>query len=157
MGALKNTIPSRTIAAKAALEASPTPCAEKSPSDVPAAPAARLVYPCRPVALRRALRNLAENAVRYGARARLSVERRPGGAAIVVDDDGHGLPPDRIEDAFKPFVRLEESRGVETGGLGLGLAIARSIVQAHGGTLTLTNRPGGALRAEIALPLGADA
>ena len=125
--------------------------------DATAAPSPSLVYACRPVALKRALRNLAENAVRYGARAHLSVERRPGAAVIMVDDDGPGLPPDRIEDAFKPFVRLEVSRSAETGGLGLGLAIARGIVQAYGGKLTLTNRPGGGLRAQIALPLGADA
>ena len=126
-------------------------------ADVAAAPAPSLVYPCRPVAIKRALRNLAENAVRYGVRARLSVESRPGVAALLVDDDGPGLPAGRIEDAFKPFVRLEESRSIETGGLGLGLSIARGIVQAHGGTLTLANREGGGLRAEIELPVGAGA
>jgi len=65
------------------------------------------------------------------------------------------VPPDQIEDAFQPFVRLEPSRSTETGGIGLGLAIARSIVKAHGGTLTLSNRLEGGLRAEIHLPLQA--
>jgi len=110
------------------------------------------LYACRPVALKRALRNLVQNAVRYAGAARVGVERRADAVAIIVDDDGPGMPPDRIEEAFKPFVRLEPSRNIETGGLGLGLSIARSIVNAHGGALTLTNRPEGGLRAEIDLP-----
>lgn len=109
-------------------------------------------YSCRPVALKRAIRNLVENGVRYGGGVRLSVERRADLAVIDIDDQGPGLPPDQIENAFEPFVRLEPSRSVETGGIGLGLSIARSIVRAHGGTLTLTNRPEGGLRAEISLP-----
>lgn len=120
--------------------------------DVRADPAAPLPYPCRPVALKRALRNLVENAVRYGERARIAVRAETGGVTIRVDDDGPGLPADQVDEAFKPFVRLEASRSRETGGLGLGLAIARSIVQAHGGTLSLANRPGGGLRAQIELP-----
>lgn len=107
---------------------------------------------CRPVALRRALRNLIENAVRYGLRARVAVAREGTAAAIRVEDDGPGLPPDRIEDAFRPFVRLEASRNAETGGIGLGLAIARSIVKAHAGKLTLSNLPAGGLSAEIRIP-----
>jgi signal transduction histidine kinase len=122
---------------------------------VVAAPSPALVYPCRPVAIKRALRNLIENAVRYGGGARVRVENRRDGVAILVEDDGPGLPAEQVEDAFQPFVRLEPSRSAETGGLGLGLAIARSIVKAHGGTLTLANRPEGGLRAEIALPRGA--
>lgn len=108
---------------------------------------------CRPVALRRALRNLVDNALRYGQRARVSTARpQPDQVVIRVDDAGPGLPETLLEDAFKPFVRLEPSRSTETGGMGLGLAIARSIVKAHGGELTLANRPGGGLRAEILLP-----
>ncbi|MFG1378422.1 ATP-binding protein [Xanthobacter autotrophicus] len=109
--------------------------------------------PCRPVALRRALRNLLDNAVRYGHSARVSVlEPGPGTVTIRVEDAGTGLAEDLIEEAFKPFVRLEPSRSTETGGMGLGLAIARSIVKAHGGELTLANRPGGGLKAEMILP-----
>ena len=74
-----------------------------------------------------------------------------------MDDDGPGLPEDRLEEAFEPFVRLEPSRSAETGGIGLGLAIARSIVKAHGGELTLANRAGGGLRAEITLPTAGNA
>jgi signal transduction histidine kinase len=122
-------------------------------ADVVLTPFPSLIYPCRPVALKRALRNLVENAVRYGGNARVSALCRQGTVTIAVEDDGPGLPPDRIEDAFQPFVRLEPSRSAETGGIGLGLAIARSIVRAHGGSLILVNRPEGGLRAEIHLPL----
>ncbi|MFG1375095.1 ATP-binding protein [Xanthobacter oligotrophicus] len=122
-------------------------------ADVHVMPGPALVYACRPVALKRALRNLVENAVRYGGGARLSVAGHGTAAVqITVADDGPGLPPDRIEDAFLPFVRLEPSRSSETGGIGLGLAIARSIVKAHGGTLSLVNRPERGLSAEIRLP-----
>ncbi|MEJ1160595.1 ATP-binding protein [Prosthecomicrobium sp. N25] len=108
---------------------------------------------CRPVALRRALRNLVDNALRYGKTARIRLERAPDGAvSVTVEDDGPGLPEDRIEDAFQPFVRLDASRNPETGGIGLGLAIARSIVRAHGGSLTLANRPAGGLAAVVRLP-----
>lgn len=108
----------------------------------------------RPVSLRRALRNLVENAVRYGERARVRLEARPDEILIAVDDDGPGIPPDRLDDVFEPFVRLETSRSADTGGVGLGLATARSIVRAHGGDLTLANRDGGGLTATIRLPKG---
>ncbi len=120
--------------------------------EVEIAPTRPHPYACRPVALKRALRNLVENAVRYGGGARMSVEERGDGIAIVVEDDGPGVPADQVEIAFQPFVRLEPSRNLETGGLGLGLAIARTIVQAHAGRLTLANRREGSLRAEIILP-----
>ena len=122
-------------------------------ADVTATQLESLRLSCRPVALRRALRNLVENAVRYGERARLSVTREGSQAVIRVDDDGPGIPPERQADIFKPFVRLEPSRNSATGGLGLGLAIAQGIVQAHGGSLTLTNLPGRGTRAEIRLDL----
>lgn len=115
----------------------------------------RLPYPCRPTALRRAVANLVENAVRYGDRARIALAATPEGPRITVDDDGPGIPPERIEDVYKPFVRLETSRSRETGGSGLGLSIARSIVLAHGGELSLANRREGGLRAEIRLPAAA--
>jgi signal transduction histidine kinase len=124
-----------------------------SGANVVVAPFPPLTYACRPVALKRSLRNLIENAVRYGGNARVSAVTYQGTVTIAVEDDGPGVPPDQIEDAFQPFVRLEPSRSTETGGIGLGLAIARSIVKAHGGTATLVNRPEGGLRAEIHLPL----
>jgi len=128
-----------------------------SGADVEIASGAPFPLACRPVALKRALRNVIENAVRYGGCARISLTRpaTPSGSeavAIRIDDDGPGLPADQMEDAFKPFVRLEASRNAATGGIGLGLSIARSIVRAHGGELTLENRPDGGLRAQIVLP-----
>ncbi len=112
----------------------------------------RLPYPCRPTALRRAFSNLIENAVRYGDRARVALAATPDGPLITIDDDGPGIPADRIEEVYKPFVRLETSRNRETGGTGLGLSIARSIILAHGGELTLSNRKEGGLHVEIRLP-----
>lgn len=110
----------------------------------------------RQVSLRRALRNLVENAVRYGLRARVRLERLPHAVVIAVDDDGPGIPEDKMEEVFAPFTRLETSRNLETGGVGLGLATARSIIRAHGGELTLANRPGGGLTAAIHLPVAAE-
>lgn len=132
-----------------------TDCVEEfrlAGADVETANLAAVTYSCRPVALKRALRNLIENAVRYGKEARVSVADEADCVALAVADAGPGLPEDRMDEAFQPFVRLEPSRNTETGGLGLGLAIARSIVQAHGGTLTLENRPEGGLVATIRLP-----
>lgn len=112
----------------------------------------KLEMPLRPVSLRRALRNLVENAIRYGISARIHVAATPTEAIITVDDDGPGIPPDRLEEVFEPFVRLETSRNLDTGGVGLGLSTARSIVRRHGGDLTLANRTEGGLRATIRLP-----
>jgi signal transduction histidine kinase len=121
--------------------------------DVVVATSPPLSHVCRPVSLKRAVRNLMENAVRYGGGARVSVNRDREAVIIAVEDDGPGVPEDMVEEAFKPFVRLEASRSMETGGMGLGLAIARSIVKAHGGVLKLINLPQGGLKAEIRLPL----
>ncbi|NLH79391.1 MAG: two-component sensor histidine kinase, partial [Phyllobacteriaceae bacterium] len=116
-----------------------------------AAPSA-VPFEGRPVALKRALRNVVENAVRYGGGARAIITDTPEAVEIAIEDDGPGLPGDRLEEAFQPFVRLEPSRSRETGGLGLGLSIARGIVQSHGGTIALANRECGGLRVEIRLP-----
>ena len=116
--------------------------------------AAKTPYACRPTALKRALRNLIENAFTYGKRAGVSLDSAPDGPRIRIEDDGPGIPGADIERVFAPFVRLEESRSRETGGIGLGLAIARSIVRAHGGEVTLENRAEGGLRATLFLPKG---
>jgi signal transduction histidine kinase len=107
---------------------------------------------CRPIALRRALGNLIENAIKYGSSARVSLELEPEKLLILIDDEGPGIPEDRQEDVFQPFHRLEDSRNRETGGTGLGLAVARTIVRAHGGDIRLTNRATGGLRVELRLP-----
>jgi signal transduction histidine kinase len=108
---------------------------------------------CRPLALKRGLGNLIDNATLYGDRARVKVEADAEEIRIVIDDDGPGIPAADLERVFEPFVRLENSRSRETGGAGLGLAIARSIFRAHGGDVTLRNRPEGGLRAVASLPV----
>ena len=110
------------------------------------------LYPCRSMSLKRAVRNLIENAVTYGERARVTLARDDQEVRIVIDDAGPGIPEADFERVFAPFVRLEESRSQETGGIGLGMAIARSIVRGHGGDITLANRPEGGLRVTIHLP-----
>jgi signal transduction histidine kinase len=114
----------------------------------------RIVLPCRPVALKRALRNLIENGIRYGDGVAVHAATSAGEAVIRISDKGPGIPEDRLKDVFEPFVRLEESRSEETGGIGLGLAITRSIIHAHGGRIELRNRPEGGLEADVRLPLG---
>ncbi|MBW6506868.1 MAG: HAMP domain-containing protein [Rhodobacteraceae bacterium] len=119
------------------------------------APAAPVIATVRPNALNRALRNLIDNAIRYGDAAQISLVREPGAARITIADSGPGLPEDQLQAVFEPFVRFETSRSRDTGGAGLGLAIARTIVQAHGGEVTLQNRPDGGLQAVVRLPLAA--
>lgn len=112
----------------------------------------RISYRCRPEALRRAIRNLIENAVRYGERARVRLVTGTESIEIVVEDDGPGIPEAAAEQVFAPFFRLEHSRNRETGGVGLGLSIARTIARHHGGDILLSNQKNG-LRAIITLPL----
>ena len=112
-------------------------------------------YPGRPLALRRCLANLVENAIRYGERAAISVEEGAGEVIIRILDRGPGIPEQELERAFEPFFRGEASRSRETGGTGLGLGIARNIARAHGGELVLRNRPGGGLEAILSLPRAA--
>jgi signal transduction histidine kinase len=107
----------------------------------------------RPNAMRRALRNVIENAIRYGGGATVGWHRQGDTLVLTVEDDGPGIPQDKLEKVFDPFYRIEESRSLETGGHGLGLSIARTIVQAHGGDITLENRETGGLRAAVSIPL----
>jgi signal transduction histidine kinase len=109
----------------------------------------------RPQAFKRALTNLVGNAIKYGDSAfvRLVLPNRPGGnLRIEVADNGPGIPPEDMERVMQPFQRLETSRNRETGGVGLGLPIARDIARAHGGDLTLANRPEGGARVTLTLP-----
>lgn len=107
-------------------------------------------------AIRRALRNVAENAVRYGDIARISLDISDEGVVVRIDDDGPGIPVADRDRVFDPLVRLESSRSKGTGGSGLGLAIARAAVAADGGMITLGSCPGGGARATITLPGGTD-
>jgi signal transduction histidine kinase len=100
----------------------------------------------------RLLRNLIENAVKYGERARLSVELVPSEVVIQVDDDGPGLAAGVIDRLLKPFERLDMSRNSLTGGAGLGLSIAKMIADVHGASLHFQNRRDGGLRTTIRLP-----
>ena len=117
--------------------------------DVAFAPAQATIAPCQPNALRRAARNIIENAVKYGVRAKVSVTHADGRVAIHVDDDGPGVPQDAAERLFEPFVRGDCAG--DKRGFGLGLTLARSIARAHNGELTLTNRDGGGLRATLTI------
>jgi signal transduction histidine kinase len=113
----------------------------------------RLLYPCRANSLKRAVRNLVENAIVHGKSADVSLRGTGAEVSITVDDHGPGIPETDMARVFMPFVRLDEARGEETGGIGLGLAIARSIVRGHGGDIRIGNRREGGLRATIQLPL----
>jgi signal transduction histidine kinase len=112
-------------------------------------------YPGKPQALKRCLRNLLENAVKYGKRAHVVVEDDAAQLRIRIQDEGPGLPPEELEKVLEPFYRTEQSRSRETGGTGLGLTIARNVAEAHGGRLELSNRREGGLEARLSLPRSA--
>ncbi len=114
---------------------------------------ARAAYKCRPTALRRAFTNLIENGAKYGQRAHVRMQANERELVVTIEDDGPGIPEDARESVFRPFYRLEDSRSRDTGGVGLGLAVARTIIRAHGGDVLLRNRSGGGLRAEVQLPV----
>jgi two-component system osmolarity sensor histidine kinase EnvZ len=110
----------------------------------------------RQLSIERALTNLIMNGFHYGKVVTLSAQvagEAPRVLHLTIDDDGPGIAPEKREDAFKPFSRLDDSRNQNIKGVGLGLAIARDIVRGHGGDLTLGESPMGGLRAEITLPL----
>ncbi|MGY6564641.1 MAG: ATP-binding protein [Halomonadaceae bacterium] len=111
----------------------------------------RMKYRCRPDSLRRAIRNLVENAVRYGGEAKVSLRDTTSSIDIVVEDRGPGIPNDMVEKVFAPFVRLETSRSRQTGGSGLGLSIVRAVVRQHGGDISFSNTETG-MQAIISLP-----
>lgn len=107
----------------------------------------------RPVSFRRMLHNLIDNALRYGKRCGIMLRKTVNYCEIVIDDEGPGIPEDKREEVFKPFSRLDASRNLKTAGVGLGLTIARDVVLAHGGNISLEKSPPGGLRVVIRLPL----
>jgi signal transduction histidine kinase len=107
---------------------------------------------CRPNEIRRAVRNLVENAVAYGQKAEVRIADDSENYEVVVEDDGPGIPETDHQRVFEPFVRLESSRNEATGGTGLGLTLVKAIVEGHGGAVVLENRPEGGLRARMRLP-----
>jgi signal transduction histidine kinase len=113
---------------------------------------ASLVVEGRPGALKRALANLIDNALAYAGAALVRLVPSDATIAIHIDDEGPGVPADRLDDVFRPFVRLEGSRSRETGGAGLGLAVARDVARAHGGDVELRNRVPKGLTAILTLP-----
>jgi signal transduction histidine kinase len=115
-------------------------------------PGPRQVAPVQPNLIRRALRNLVDNALAYGRSARISVESDGDCLLVAVRDEGPGIPADQIDKVVEPFYRGEQSRSRTTGGTGLGLAIARAVAESHGGDLRLANDPNGGLVATLVLP-----
>ncbi|MBI1359465.1 MAG: histidine kinase [Alphaproteobacteria bacterium] len=114
-----------------------------------------IVMRVRPLALKRAVSNLANNAADYGGRVRIRVTRDAVSGSILIEDDGPGIPENQHEDAFRPFSRLDAARNQNVSGVGLGLTIARDAARAHGGDVTLGRSDLGGLRATIRLPFGA--
>lgn len=109
---------------------------------------------CRPTALRRAISNLVDNAVKYGGSAAVSLVPEAGRIVIAVEDEGPGIPRGQREKVFEPFYRIGSARNPNTGGVGLGLSVTRSIIWEHGGDITLGNRKGGGLSVRVELPAG---
>jgi two-component system osmolarity sensor histidine kinase EnvZ len=112
-----------------------------------------LVLPMRRAAMKRAVANIVNNATTYGKRAEIAARRVGGNIEIAIDDDGPGIPAAKRTDVFRPFFRLEESRNRETGGVGLGLSIARDVIHGHGGSIVLEDSPLGGLRVRFRLPI----
>lgn len=110
-----------------------------------------LQWSCRPRALKRALTNLIDNALKYGGQAHVVLAAGPSGAEVLVQDNGPGLPEDELQKVFEPFYRVEHSRSRDTGGAGLGLAIVRQIARSHGGDVELSNRAEGGLQARLSM------
>lgn len=111
-----------------------------------------VIYRGRPSALRRALQNLLDNGVKYGGKVEVQLATTPDQVQIQIRDFGPGIPEAQQEEVFKPFTRLDSARNLEDGSIGLGLAIARTLIHQHGGTLLLSNHPQGGLLIRIGLP-----
>ena len=122
--------------------------------DVSFEPSARVAIALRPVLTRRAIRNLIENGLKYGTQVVVRVRADGTDAIVEIDDIGPGLPPEDLARVFESFTRLEGSRNRDTGGAGLGLALARGIVRDQGGDIVLANRSPVGLRATLYLPAG---
>jgi len=121
-------------------------------ADATLLPGASVVLEGDPGALRRMVANLCENALKYGGNVRVDLHHEGDGCLLWIDDDGPGIDPAQREQLLLPFVRGEASRNRDTGGIGLGLAVANGVATAHGGELSLDNRPGGGLRVSVRLP-----
>jgi two-component system osmolarity sensor histidine kinase EnvZ len=112
-----------------------------------------LRLPLRPNAMLRSFTNLLDNAMRFAYRVAVRARRRGNMIEVTIDDDGPGIPVEQREEVFKPFFRLEGSRNPDTGGVGLGMTIARDVVRGHGGDIVLDDSPQGGLRVRVSLPV----
>jgi two-component system osmolarity sensor histidine kinase EnvZ len=126
--------------------------ARRTGAKVDVAAPAPVPFRGRRSALKRAVANLIGNAAAHGQEVQVAVEATPSGISVRVDDDGPGIPPERREEAFRAFNRLDESRNQNAKGVGLGLAIARDAARSHGGDVRLEDSPLGGLRAVLRLP-----
>ena len=127
--------------------------ARRDNADVVVATEGDMNVELRPIAIKRCLTNLVSNALRHGTKVELRAVRGRTSVEIIVDDDGPGIPEARREDVFRPFLRLDESRNVDTGGVCLGLTIARDVARSHGGDVTLDGSPLGGLRVVVRIPV----
>ena len=124
---------------------------KKIVTDFPDAP---IQFYARPMALARAFSNIIENAARYAnEQIKITEHDTADTVEIIIEDDGPGIPDDRKRDAMRPFVRLDDARGTDTGGTGLGLSIAQTAIENHGGQMFLENSELGGLRVRIVLPI----
>jgi signal transduction histidine kinase len=123
--------------------------------DIGYAGPAHAVYRGRPFALKRAFTNLIDNAAKYAKNPEIELSREETTWVVAIRDRGPGIPPDALDNVFRPYYRIDKSRNRATGGVGLGLTVAQAIVQGHGGEIILKNRPEGGLEARIVLPVAA--
>jgi two-component system osmolarity sensor histidine kinase EnvZ len=113
----------------------------------------KLALPVRPNAMQRCLTNLLDNALRFASHVAVRAANPSGTIEVTIDDNGPGIPPKQREAVFKPFYRIESSRNPLTGGVGLGLSIARDVARSHGGDIVLEDSPLGGLRVRLRLPV----
>jgi signal transduction histidine kinase len=118
---------------------------------------AHAVYRGRPFALKRAFTNLIDNAAKYAKAPEIELCCEESAIVVAIRDRGPGIPPDALDNVFRPYYRVDKSRNRSTGGVGLGLTVAQAIVQGHGGEIILKNRPEGGLEVRIVLPVAAHA
>ena len=109
---------------------------------------------CRPTAMRRAISNLVDNAIKYGSKVDVALAAETGRVVILIEDEGPGIPRSEREKVFEPFYRIGSARDPSTGGVGLGLSVTRSIIWEHGGEINLSSRKGGGLAVRVQLPAG---
>jgi signal transduction histidine kinase len=125
--------------------------------DIAYAGPAHAVYRGRPFALKRAFTNLIDNAAKYAKTPEIELSCEETALVVAIRDRGPGIPPEALDNVFRPYYRIDKSRNRTTGGVGLGLTAAQAIVQGHGGEIILKNRPEGGLEARIVLPVAAHA